>query len=447
VKELHRRIVAAVMIALAVAAQAAAQSEAPAPKPYRPVFGPPVGAVGEGSMLDLRVDFAEAYDDNLLGEGTTVAPSMLQESGFYTSLTPQVDFAARGRRLQVSLTGGSNVRYYADAHQFFATNEYAAAGLTSQIAHSTSVSFSQGISYSSAYLYGLLSVIGPQAIGGVVPGGGAYSVNDQRSLAYSTVASLSQKLGQHATLSLDGGYHATNLSGTVASLSDVRLYEAGSKFTYSVSRNVRMRLGYGYRSAQYTVVLTPTEHDIDVGLDYTHPLSPTRRATVGFTLGPRLLNVPTSTTSAGANLIGPAHAQYRMTGDGSFTYGINRTWNVQAAYRRGLSFIGGLAQPVFTDGVTASTTGFLDRRTALMFAAAYSHGQEEFGQTPSPFTTYSGNARVQVGLTRILAFYSEYILYYYNFDPDIRLTPGVPHNMKRNSVRAGLTLWAPVIRN
>jgi len=40
----------------------------------------------------------------------------------------------------------------------------------------------------------------------------------------------------------------------------------------------------------------------------------------------------------------------------------------------------------------------------------------------------------------------DYLYYYYDFRGTLLLHAGVPSALERNGVRAGLTLWMPVIR-
>lgn len=432
------RIAAAGLGAIAVAPHASAQSGAP-----KPIFEPSTGAAGSGPMFDVRADLAEAYDDNLVAASGVIGSSNFQNSGHFTSLTPQVDFQSQGDRVQVSVTGGSSLRYYPNVDLFVGTNHYVGADLGARLARRTRVSLNQGVTYGHAYLYGLLSPPAPQDPGDVAPAAANYSVNDQRSLAYVTAASMTQSIGRRTAVSVEGAFRSTKFEGTGVLFADFSNYDVASKLTYSVGRNVQMNVGYLYRSAKYAAYVRPTEHDLDFGLEYTRPLSATRRATVAFTLGPRLLNMPILTASS-LTASSRSAAHYSTVGDASFSYGMTRTWNAVASYRRGVMFLAGLTEPTFIDGVTAMTSGFLNRRTALSFSGAYSKGDLGFAQAPSPLTTYSGSARLQVGLTRVWAVFGEYLLYFYNFSPDVQLLPGVPHSLRRNGVRAGLTLWIPV---
>jgi hypothetical protein len=64
------------------------------------------------------------------------------------------------------------------------------------------------------------------------------------------------------------------------------------------------------------------------------------------------------------------------------------------------------------------------------------------------FDTFTVDVKARVAITRTIATYYEYLYYYYDFRGNtlLLLGPGVPPGLKRNGVRAGLTLWMPAYR-
>jgi hypothetical protein len=61
------------------------------------------------------------------------------------------------------------------------------------------------------------------------------------------------------------------------------------------------------------------------------------------------------------------------------------------------------------------------------------------------FDTYSGSARLQVGIARNLAAFGEYVYYHYRFDKQIVLPQGAPNGLDRHGVRAGISLTVPIL--
>jgi hypothetical protein len=79
-----------------------------------------------------------------------------------------------------------------------------------------------------------------------------------------------------------------------------------------------------------------------------------------------------------------------------------------------------------------------------MLTASYSSGDPALTTVSSPYTAYSGDARLRIALGKKCATYVEYLLYYYNFTASMPVPTGIPPGLTRNTVRAGLTLWIPV---
>jgi len=406
----------------------------------------PNGALFEGASakpdnrkdLVFDVTLAEAYDDNLQAElaGSPGAPIYLAR-GFYTVLSPEVMFESHGRRLQIGIRAASNMRYYGDLHQMVVTNHSVGAGLTAQITRTTSVFVNQGISYAPAYLYGLFARIGVPAVGDVIAPATDYALNSERSWAYTTNASLSQRLTPRATLSFNSDVRYTDFMGHAAGFTNLLAHDAGGRFTYAVSRDIKLRFGYTYRDTNYSRVQQVSEHDLDTGIEYSRPLSRSRRATVGFGLGPTSANVPVPESES-------QQQKNRIGADAFVDYQMGRSWSARGTLRRGITYIETLPNPVFTNAVAVMTQGLLNPRTDLVVSAAYTTGELALAGTPAPFTTYTGDVRVRVAVSKLLATYVEYVYYFYTFSRNLLLPPDVPAGLTRNGVRIGLTLWAPV---
>jgi hypothetical protein len=278
-------------------------------------------------------------------------------------------------------------------------------------------------------------------LGAPIAGAPDYQTNNLRSYTYGTNASVTRTLSSRASLSLNGDVRFTDSVGSAPGLANTRWSDAGGRFLYSVNRSVGLRLGYTYRQSQYSPLLKTGEQDLEIGFDFSRPLSATRKWTMGFSLGPTLITQP-------ATVGGAPQDQYRVLADVSFDHQIGRTWSARAAYHRGLSYIETLAGPVYTESTSVETSGFVNRRVDLSFSAAYATGElaSPVGST-APFTTYTANTRMRVALSRDLAVYVEGLFYDYAFDPSLVIVPGMPSRLNRSGVRTGITLWLPVMAN
>src|SRR5690349_7525935 len=83
----------------------------------------------ERQPLNLTIDINEAYDQNVTVRSGDSAFSLFQTNGFYTMITPSVDFESLGERVQFAVNAGSNARYYSDLHETIIANHSVGAGL------------------------------------------------------------------------------------------------------------------------------------------------------------------------------------------------------------------------------------------------------------------------------------------------------------------------------
>jgi hypothetical protein len=422
----------------ACAAPSAAQS-APSP-PFRPVFGT-MRTSTTGTLFDLRMDVGEAYDQNVLENGVGVLTSPFTMSGAYTAMDPAFDLSFRGRRAQLAIGASSDLRHYPSLNRVIATTHAASARLTAQPGSNTSLTTTETVVYSPSYLYNLFASVTPvaaTALGQVAPN---YSVDDQRSYSTSTNVQVEQNLTPRAVLSMTGSARQTNFVNLRPGYTALREYDGGSGFSYSLNRSTKARVSYTYRDATYSPTLHPREHDMEVGIEHRRQLSPSRFAVLTANIGPRLLTLRAPGSDPTAESGGYTT---RLTGDAGLNYQMNRTWHLAANYRRGLTFVETLPGPVFSDGLTTTARGYFNRRLEAAVSAGFSHGELEFGRTIGSVITYTGDVRAQFALSRVTAVYTEYVRYYYDLAEEIALPAAFPHHLSRNSIRAGLTLWAPI---
>jgi hypothetical protein len=428
-------LVAALVAGGAPAARAQAISSS-----SRPVFGQGSAAATGATTFDVTVDVAEAYDSNLNAELGNITPSVYQVSGAYTLFAPQARFAANGSRVQFAATGGSSARYFNQSDVFVLNGYNLGLGLTAELTRSTTVTISEGVTYAPSYLYGLFQQLATPSVGGVVPSASNYGVDGVQSLATVSTARLTHHMTPRAAFSLSGSYGRTDMVNNFvgSGYSDLLNYSAGGAFTYSLNKGMTVRMGYTYRDGQYTELVRSKEHDIDLGVNYTRPISQTRKLNLNITVGPRVMDQSSDTTG-----LVPLQT-FGVVADVGVSRQIGRTWTAQGGYHRGLAFIEGLPGPAYTDSVAGSTRGFLSRRVDLSIAGSVARGNLSQINTASAFTTYTADARLQRAVGGKFALYAEYLYYFYDFGRGIQLPVGVTPTLTRNTVRFGLSLWLPL---
>jgi len=431
------RVAAALITALVFgAAEVAAQSRSGFPA----VFGGGADA-SPGDHVDLMMNLTQAYDDNLLAAAGAGTPSPVQTGGSYTNLAPAVRLQLHGRRLQLGVNGASTFRYYSIGPTT-ATTYDVGAGFSAQVAQKTTVRVNQAVSYAPTDLYALFGTTSTPtttpALGEPIGTAPDYQANALGSYTYGTNASVDHALGARTSVSFNGGVRYTDVAGALPGLSKTRTWDAGVHLARSLSHGVRLRFGYAYNDARYSATFWTVEQDVDIGIDYTRPLSATRRLTLGFSLGPTVASVPPAV--AGEPQGSGNH--FRLSGAAFLERQIGRSWSARAAFNRGTTYVGGLAGPAYTDSASIETSGFVNRRVDLLFSAAASAGQmTSQAALAAPFTTYTADVRLRVALSRACALYLEGLFYEYSFDPSLVVVPGMPDHLKRNSVRVGIDLW------
>jgi len=434
------RVIAAALTAALYPASGLAQGE-----PRTQAAGPVSGNRGEAvdtsrQKLNVTVDVGEAYDQNAIARSSEAVFSLFQGNGFYTTLTPGVDYTLNGERVHLGLNAGSSARYYSEYNQTIMTNESAGFGISVRFTPETTFTFSEGMTYAASLLSGVFgSTTTPLVADLTAPVATNYALNTTRSYASATAASLTRRLSRRAELQFTSNLQYT-LTTRDAGYPDLRSRDAGGVLTYSLTQGVGLKLGYTFRQAQYTGSPASTEHDLNIGIAYAKPLSKTRKMTMTFMAGPTMATAP---LLAG---LSDVRRQYRVTADASLRREIGRTWSLQGNYHRGLGYIEGLQGPVFTGAYTGSAEGFLSRRTDLSMSVAYSTGESALTGSASEFTTYTGDIRLRYAATRTWSFYAEYIYVYYLFNREIGLPTFLPPGLSRNGFRTGMMLRVPVRR-
>ena len=381
--------------------------------------------------------FLEAYDQDLLSEGGNAPQPTLQAGGSYTSFVPQVALATHIRPLQFNGFGVSSFRYYPAFSQALATNYNIGGGVSAKAGRRTSMSANAGINYAPTPLYALFA--GSATATATPPDASATAaaesqVDSLRSYTSTTSVALEQTLNRRVALTALGNVSRTQFFRQSPGFTNMESSDAGGRVTVTASRHVNLRFGFVQRVASYSEELRTSEQDLEVGVAVTKELSATRRLTFGVNLGPT------------ASQIGPAVGrQFLLTGDAFIERQIGRSWTARSTYRRGVTYVGGLAGPAYTDTATVEAGGFLNRHVDVSASGAFASGRIA-SQLPTgaKFTSFMAFATLRYGLSRAWAVHIEGLFYDYQFDLRAISLPGVPDRTTRSGVRAGLTMLLPL---
>ena len=417
-------------------------------RPYDALFGGAIIELEPANGLRLNASVFEAWDQNLLAEFTSPnTSSALRVSGAYTNLLGDLTYTRRTARFQVAAVAGGNARYYSNVNAFAANDYHGGGGVALRPTASTTMAVNQSLSYAPVYLFGLFADALPVPLGNVASLDSAFAVSDDRAVTTNSSAELEQRLTARTLLALKGDFMRSHFTVVSPRGTDFSSVSASGDYRYRLTQDNDLRLGYTYRQASFQGTepfglrpQQPAEHNLHLGVVFHPALSDRRRTIVTFEGGTSLVNSAISSEPF------TLRRQLRLVGDATVAHQMAETWLLVGAVKRGTGFVQGLGAPVFTDAVSVTASGFFNRRTDLLTSVAYSNGEPSLVGSVVTFSTTSANARLRVALTSRWAFISEYVFYHYDFSKVLPLAAGLDPRVKRNTIRAGITLWMPVRR-
>jgi hypothetical protein len=366
------------------------------------------------------------YDDNILAAARGGGGNPLgRQRGALGQLSGGLNYSLSRNRLSAGGSAGTTVRYSPSFANSFVEARSGTAEASLRVLDRPAVSVSQLVAYRPFSVAGLFPAAVDLRAGEDAPPDLDVVLSRDHYLTYSGGVDFNQQVARHAFLSGDYGYRIRNASNHASRFTTQR---AGTVFRLGLSRDLGLRLGYGYQQARYA----PGEpriwyHDINVGLDFSKALALTRNTQFSFGTG----------SSASVH---SGQTRIRATGNARLNHEIGRTWNAALAYSRGMQFVETLEQPVFGDSATFQLTGLLNRRVRFQSSARALLGSVGFSDRNS-FDTYHGVVGLTIALNRYLAAGVDYSLYHYRFEEDVPLPPGVSRDRDRQSLRAHLNLW------
>lgn len=447
----YRQLIVASAIAVASAAAAVPVSAQGSSStiPAKANVAEPATPSERSHSLTLSATAAQAYDDDVPREvAGVVDPSVVNVGGHSTMFSGGLDYSMRMGQMRAGVNADTSYRYYASVDEFKALSHSAAVGLSGPVSRRTSLFVSQTVAYSPSYLYGLFP---QQAAEGPVPSevlAPNYFIDDYESITYGTNGGMSRALSRRSSVTVSGDLTGTRFLKETASQRNLRVFGTSARYTHGLARNSSLHAGYRYRQGDFNYSYTglstepSAEHTFDVGIDYSRPLSRTRRVSVGASLGPSILTMPSALSST-TGVSGHTHSG--LAGQASISFQMSRSWLARGNYRRGVEYVAGLVQPVLADSASASVAGFLTRQMEFTSSFGYSNGHSAQIRTGQIYATYTGDMKLQYALNGKFALFAEYLYYYYQFDTRAQLAPTVPVGLERDGIHAGITLRVPII--
>jgi hypothetical protein len=406
----------AVLVSAGMAASAAAQSQ------------PPSGDT-PGSNLTLSASVFGGYDSDITAAslGSAVQPSATLGGAIFT-----VNYRARTEKIGFATRTTADSRYYNADEPLKASTFSGLAVLGVQATPRLKLDASVSSMYSPQFAFSPLPIsdtpedLPPPTLD---QGVSAYDIFTVTGNAAATA-----RLTQRSSLSFT--YGATQYRYVVDN-SQTTSVSFGGGYSYNLTRYATFRLGYHEMNANYPTFLesslrTFRQRSLDAGVNYSRPLSRSRRTTVSFGSGSSAIE----------------HGQetfYTMTGNGGLQHQMGRTWRLSALYARGLGVVGGFAEPFFSDAVNANLRGNLHRRVRMIAMAGFANGDVGLGSRAQNFRSFQSSGRLEWAVHERVGVFGGYSYYQYTFQEGAGL-PGVPSEFARHSVRAGMIFRLPIVQ-
>jgi len=400
-------------------------------------------AADANTTLDLRVSLIEGYDSDVPRQlVSTIDPVGLQTGGFSTLFDAGASYAWRRNKTGIAANATSVLRHYADLGSTKSVGHSAGIGLNAETLGGTGLVVNQSAAFTPGYLFGLFPTVGELEPGDSGMTAPDYAVSDFESYTYTTTMALSHNIGSRSTVSATGEFQYTDRLKERERWTDLSSYLLRTQYSRNATRNTAVSTEIRYRSGVfgYGGDGHSNELALNIGVDFSRPISATRRTSFSVRLGLSAANYKAIPGLA------DFQRQRQAVGDVSFSYPFNQTWVATAGVRRGLEYVADLPTPVVSNGATASVIGLLTRRVDVVFSAAYATGESALNRNALFFDTYTADVRLRYAVSRMFALFGEYLYYYYDFQNGALLLAGMPPGLERNGVRAGLTLWMPALR-
>jgi hypothetical protein len=240
-------------------------------------------------------------------------------------------------------------------------------------------------------------------------------------------------------VSADANYSTRRIG---AGTQDFRTATGGGRLRHQVGKGAFLKAGYYYTDAHYGDVRSYGRHLLDVGVDYSRDLSFARRTTLSFDTGTSIVTFPASDADDDGR--DDALNRLRLGGSAQLRHEMGRTWVAAISYQRGVQFLEGWPEPLFTDSAGAQLQGSVSRRIQFSASVRASTGHLARNRDDSGFNVYHGGATLTYALNRHLNVGVLYSTYHHQFEESVALPPGFGAWFERHRVIAQVSAWAPL---
>jgi hypothetical protein len=414
---------------------ALAQTSSDAGRRDRSLFGDVDTKPGGAGSLNATVAVSSTYDDDL-SDGQVAAQSQTI-GGKYSNLNATMSYSSQRRRVNVSADAATSLRHYPDLQNLVGSNHSAGTAVDATLNSKTSVRARLDGSYVSGFAFEAFALQPSAGADSRVSTGLQQTPFDWTMTSYGGTAELTRTFGRRSSVALS---YATRY-GERQLLEEYNTERAVMlRFGRSTGRNTSLGISYSVRQGAQRLpeyASNVRSHDLQLGVERLWQRRASRRTVVSLAAGPALARdqrygFPTDETSRLISAVGSI----------SIRHDVSQSWTVGLSYRRGAGFSSRRA---------SSNTGAIDvngstgRRTVFTLSAGYSDGEIGLYMLDNRYATSFATARLQVALTRLVAIYGQGFAYHYDFGNVASLPSTYPPEVRRRALRAGVTLWLPIL--
>jgi hypothetical protein len=436
---LNRFPLAAICLALTVASPAHAQVSGG-------LFAATKADTAGRDKLNLQVELSQALQSELPPEFSSLVPRNDVRTGGHSSIVAaSADYSRERRSVRLFGNGSTYFQYAQQLERIVAGSQSAQVGASVGLPKQGSLRISQAVAYSPSYLYQLFPA-SPLAPGDAIPVNPEYRIDTTDSYSYNTGTALTfgRQLGTRVTATAE--YRRTDFQDESAADRNLTAYASGATVSHPLSRRLALSGGYGYSAGNFASRGFTRTHRANIGVQYSPPLSATRRAMFRLEVSPSVVDTDVQTSTAPATNPGDRR-QYPVQGEASFDYPFHLKWRALASYRHSVDHLPGLVEPVLAKGTKVTLIGLVARRVDVSALGGYATAVSATSRLGQNLTTYTGEARIRYALSRSFALYSEYLYYYLDLAEGALLAPGLTGRHEQHGVRVGFMFFGQPLRN
>ena len=387
------------------------------------------GQTARRDSLNVEMFLSGAVSSGLPSEFRPFVSGDAPQVGHRSTLfSPSVDYVRHRRRLQLFARASTFFRYASDVDEVAVVNRNAEVGAAIRVSSRSKLTVTQKASYSPPYLYELFPTAAPLPLGEAIPLSSAYRTESTQYRTSIVFAAGSPRTTQVTTTA---DYETTAFDRRIASFGNLTTYRVGGKVSHALSRRGGVAVGYQYQTGDFALNESTKEHRATISVDYSPPLSATRRATFRLDLSPSVIESPSEA--------GSVSRYSHLQGEATVSYPFRPKWRTEASYRRDVQYVAGLNEPVLSSGSRIQVNGSVGRRVGVTAFVGRAHGTSAIATSREDLSTSTGDVRITYSLTHSLTFLAEYLYSTFDLGERARIRPDFPTMYEQHEVRFGLT--------